>query len=66
MLSPFFRLPAPPPVAPVSDFGEVAPVRPLIGLGSHSGSSGFPGISPPMVAGGDASAAWLLGRAAGI
>ncbi|KAK8444429.1 hypothetical protein SEVIR_9G134700v4 [Setaria viridis] len=64
MLSPFFRLPAPPPVTQVSDFGEVAPVRPLIGLGSHSGSSGFPGLSPPMVGGGDASATWLLGRAA--
>nr|CAB3498914.1 unnamed protein product [Digitaria exilis] len=63
MLSPFFRLPAPPPVA---GFGEVAPARPLIGLGSHSGSSGFPGLSPPMVGGGDPGATWLLGRAAGV
>ncbi|CAN6298220.1 unnamed protein product [Urochloa humidicola] len=66
MMSPFFRLPAPqPPVAPASEFEEVAPVRPLIGLGSHSGSSGFPGLSPPMVGGGDARATWLMCRAAG-
>ncbi|CAL4918444.1 unnamed protein product [Urochloa decumbens] len=67
MMSPFFRLPAPPPppVTPVAEFGEVAPVRPLIGLGSHSGSSGFPGLSPPMVGGGDARTTWLMGRAAG-
>ncbi|XP_039780970.1 formin-like protein 5 [Panicum virgatum] len=66
MLSPFFRLSAPPPVTPVADFGEVAPVRPLIGLGSHSGCSGFPELSPPMAGGGDPCAAtWLAGRAAG-
>ncbi|CAN6317212.1 unnamed protein product [Urochloa humidicola] len=63
MMSPLFRLRAPPP--PAAEFEEVAPVRPLIGLGSHSGSSGFPGLSPPMVGGGDARATWLLGRAAG-
>jgi len=65
MLSPFFRLPAPPPVTPVADFGELAPARPLIGLGSHSGSSWFPGLSPPMASGGDPCAPWLATRAAG-
>ncbi|RLN43156.1 formin-like protein 14 [Panicum miliaceum] len=65
MLSPFFRLPAPPPVMPVADFGEVAPVRPLIGLESHSGSSGFPGLSPPMAGGSDPCATWMVARAAG-
>ncbi|OEL27460.1 hypothetical protein BAE44_0011520 [Dichanthelium oligosanthes] len=58
MLPPFFRLPAPPPIA---DFGEIAPLRPLIGLGSHSGSSGFPVLSPPD----GPRATWLVTRAAG-
>jgi hypothetical protein len=64
MLSPFFRLPAPLP--PVADFEEVMPLRPLIGLGSHSGSGGFPGLSRQMVGGGDPRDAWLSARAAGI
>ncbi|CAD6206202.1 unnamed protein product [Miscanthus lutarioriparius] len=62
MLSPFFRLPAPLP--PVADFEEVMPLRPLIGLRSHSGSGGFPGLSRQMV-GGDPRDAWLSARAAG-
>lgn len=64
MLSPFFRLPAPLP--PVLDFEEVMPLRPLIGLRSHSGSGGFPGLSRQMVGGGDPGDAWLSARAAGI
>uniref|UniRef100_A0A0A9HR58 Uncharacterized protein n=1 Tax=Arundo donax TaxID=35708 RepID=A0A0A9HR58_ARUDO len=62
MLSPFFRLPAPPPLAPVADIGAIAPVRPLVGLGS---SSGYPGHSTPMVGIGDPHAAWLAARASG-
>ena len=64
MLSPFFRLPAPLP--PVADFEEVMPVRPLIGLRSHSGSGGFPGLSRQMVGSGDPRDAWLSARAAGM
>uniref|UniRef100_A0A0A9H3Y5 Uncharacterized protein n=1 Tax=Arundo donax TaxID=35708 RepID=A0A0A9H3Y5_ARUDO len=63
MLSPFFRLPAPPPLTPVADSGEIAPVRPLIGLGSRS--SGYPALSAPMVGVGDPHAAWLAARASG-
>ncbi|XP_062212079.1 uncharacterized protein LOC133913055 isoform X2 [Phragmites australis] len=68
MLSPFFRLPAP-PLPPVSDLGEVAPVRPLVGLGSRSGSGsgsgGYSGLSARVFGGGDSHAAWLTARAAG-
>ncbi|KAG8097810.1 hypothetical protein GUJ93_ZPchr0013g35863 [Zizania palustris] len=50
MLSPFFRLPAPPPPA-VTDIGEFAPAIPLIGVGSSSGSGGFHGLSSRMIVG---------------
>ncbi|NP_001132780.2 uncharacterized protein LOC100194269 [Zea mays] len=63
MLSPFFRLPAPLPS--VVDFEEAMPLRPLIGLGSHSGSGGFPGLSRQMVGGGDPCDGWLSSRVAG-
>ncbi|KAJ1294117.1 hypothetical protein BS78_01G121600 [Paspalum vaginatum] len=70
MLSPFFRLPGPlpqppPPVTPIEDFEELAHVRPLIGLGSHIGSSGFRALSPPIVGGVHPHATWLAARAAG-
>lgn len=71
ILSPFFRLPAPPPppppppVTPIANFGEIAHMRPLIGLGSHVGSSGFPELSPPIVDGVDTHPSWLAARAAG-
>ncbi|KAL6637116.1 hypothetical protein ACP70R_024688 [Stipagrostis hirtigluma subsp. patula] len=71
MLSPFFRLPAPPPVAPVANIGEIAPVRQLIGPGSGSGSGsgsgggGYPGLPTWMAGGGDPHASCLAVRAAG-
>jgi hypothetical protein len=37
MLSPFFRLPAPQPVTPVTGIRETAPVSPLVRLGRSSG-----------------------------
>uniref|UniRef100_A0A0D9VXL3 Uncharacterized protein n=1 Tax=Leersia perrieri TaxID=77586 RepID=A0A0D9VXL3_9ORYZ len=58
MLSPFFRLPAPSP--PVTDIGEFSPTMRLIEVGSSSGSgsgsSGFPGLSSRMIAGGSTHA----------
>jgi hypothetical protein len=64
MLSPFFRLPAPPPMTPVTGIREIAPVSPLIRLGSSSG--GYTGLSTRMVGGGDHNDPWRLARAAGM
>ncbi|KAF2940727.1 formin-like protein 5 isoform X1 [Oryza sativa Japonica Group] len=55
MLSPFFRLPAPSPSPPVTDFGEFSPTMPLFEVGSSSGSGGFPGPSSRMIPGGSSS-----------
>ncbi|KAL6894469.1 hypothetical protein ACP4OV_008567 [Aristida adscensionis] len=65
MLSPFFRLPAPPPATPVADIMETAPVSPLIGPSRRSVSGGYPGLSTRVVGSGDAHAAWLAARTAG-
>uniref|UniRef100_A0A0E0KHK6 Uncharacterized protein n=1 Tax=Oryza punctata TaxID=4537 RepID=A0A0E0KHK6_ORYPU len=55
MLSPFFRLPAPPPSPPVTDFGEFSPTMPLFEVGSSRGSGGIPGLSSRMIPGGSSS-----------
>jgi hypothetical protein len=64
MLSPFFRFPAPQPVTPVTGIREIAPVSPLVRLGSSSG--GYTGPSTRMVVGGDHNDPWLAARAAGM
>ncbi|XP_015690022.2 WAS/WASL-interacting protein family member 3-like [Oryza brachyantha] len=61
MLSPFFRLPAPPLPQPVTDVGEFSNTVPLIevsssgGSGSGSGSAAFPGLSSRMTTPGGSS-----------
>ncbi|GJN23702.1 hypothetical protein PR202_gb11371 [Eleusine coracana subsp. coracana] len=63
MLSPFFRLPAPPPVTTATDIRETTPVSSLIRLGSSSG--GYTGPSTQMVGGGNNRAPWFAARDAG-